>query len=399
MAITIPSKNIYGTPTNNKIIKNKIDNVSVDQKIISPNNEYGVTVFNERESDLSAMLQGVPSDENYETMGFSQTGGGATAITGAMWYAKADSKNIYKNTIYIPILQKNKYVSDLSVGVNKDGEPNIKVNIYGTVRHGTATANWKANYNQSAEGNFDVTIGAISYNQIEESEQNFTIPQKIDKTYSAGAYELNARLDISNIGNLSTATAEKVQIGYADYFKIYIETLCSVRMVSMGGSFVQYYNEFALSGEYETYTPQYIEITVYGNTIGISLEDGLYEYKMGQGNHYSLGGNELMQDSATTLSSSSVRVSVAEHLANIVHSEYKNGKETASIRCSIPTNLSVLNVGDEVIPMVFGVDGVDHPMSRHRDGSEKVFVVVGTKFIYDGAVWQEITIQEKTEEK
>ena len=398
MAITIPSKNIYGSPSNNKIIKNKIDNISVEQKIVSPNNEYGVTVFNEKKLDLST-TQSVGSDEKYESTGFSQTGGGVTAITGAMWYAKADTKSIYKTTIFIPILQKNKYVSDISVGVDKNGENNINVNVYGLVSKGTASANWDAQYNQNAQGNFDITIGDINYNQTESSEQNFSIPKNIDKTYSAGAYELKAYLDISNIGNLSTTTAEKVQIGNIDYYKMYIETLCSVRTVSMGGSFSQYYNQFSLSGEYETYTPKHIEITVYGNTIGISLEDGIYEYKVGQNNPYSFRGNELLQDSATTLSSSSVRVDVAEHLAKSVYSEYKNGKETAVIRCSIPENLLVFNIGDEVIPMVYGADGADRPMSRYKDGADKVFVVVGTKFIYDGAVWQEITLQEKAEEK
>ena len=397
MARIIPSKNIYGTPSNNKVIKNKIDNVSVSQTVVTPNNEYGVTVFNERKSDLST-IQSVSSDQNYKTMGSSQTGGGVTAITGAMWYAKADQKYMYKNTIYIPILQKNKYVSNLSLGVNnKDGENNIKVNIYGTLSKGIATANWGAEYNQNAEGNFIVNIGEISYTKTEESDQNISIPKNIDKTYSAGMYELKAYLDISNMGNLATATAEKVTISGIDYFKIYIETLCSVRTVSMGGTFVQYYGHFSLSGEYETYTPKYIEITFYGDTIGINLEDGSYDYTIGYNNPYSLTGNELLQNTTTTLDENDYRSPTAYHLARSVYFEYQNGKETAVVRCSIPEDLSVFEIGDEVIPMVFGADGVDRPMSRYKDGTQKVFNVVDTKSIYDGAVWQELTLQEKTQ--
>ena len=395
MTITIPSKNIYGTPSNNKVIKNKIDNVSVGQTVVTPNNDYGVTVFNERNSDLSK-IESVSSDQNYKTMGFSQTGGGVTAITGAMWYALAYQKYMYKNTIYIPVLQKNKYVSNLSLGVNKEGENNIKVNIYGTVSKGIATANWQANYNQNAEGNFDVTIGEISYNQTETSDQNFNIPKNIDKTYSAGMYELKAYLDISNMGNLSTTTAEKVTISGIDYFKIYIETLCCVRTVSMGGSFVQHYGQFSLSGEYEKYTPKYIEITVYGDTIGINLEDGSYSYTIGSQHPYSLNGNELLQDSATTVYNSN-RITIADHLSRYIYAEYKNGKETAVIRCSVPEDLAVFEIGNEVIPMVYGADGADKPMSRYKNGEPKVFSVVGAKFIYDGAVWQELTLQEKTQ--
>lgn len=90
-------------------------------------------------------------------------------------------------------------------------------------------------------------------------------------------------------------------------------------------------------------------------------------------------------------------VSASENLCKKIIENYKDGKETAVIRCSIPENLSVFDIGDEVIPMVYGADGADRPMSRYRDGADKVFVVVGTKFIYDGAVWQELTLQEKTQ--
>ena len=83
-------------------------------------------------------------------------------------------------------------------------------------------------------------------------------------------------------------------------------------------------------------------------------------------------------------------------LANEIIADYKNGKETATIRCSVDESLRIYDIGDEVIPMVYGEDGKDRPMSLYKDGNEKVFRVVGTKFIYDGAVWQELTLQEVT---
>lgn len=90
-------------------------------------------------------------------------------------------------------------------------------------------------------------------------------------------------------------------------------------------------------------------------------------------------------------------VSASENICQKIIENYKNGKETAVIRCSVTEDLSVFEIGDEVIPMVYGADGVDRPMSRYKDGTQKVFNVVGTKFIYDGAVWQELTLQEKTQ--
>jgi hypothetical protein len=44
---------------------------------------------------------------------------------------------------------------------------------------------------------------------------------------------------------------------------------------------------------------------------------------------------------------------------------------------------------DEVIPMTYGSNGVDKPMSNN-----KKFKVLGTKIFYDGAVWQELHLQE-----
>lgn len=113
----------------------------------------------------------------------------------------------------------------------------------------------------------------------------------------------------------------------------------------------------------------------------------LYETKV-EGENYPLG---------TFFYGANGRVSASKNLCETIISHYQDGKETAVIRCSVPEDLSVFEIGDEVIPMVFGADGVDRPMSRYKDGTQKVFNVVGTKFIYDGAVWQELTLQEKTQ--
>lgn len=58
------------------------------------------------------------------------------------------------------------------------------------------------------------------------------------------------------------------------------------------------------------------------------------------------------------------------------------------------TTSMCFSIGDEVIPMVYGSDGQDHPMSIYVDGTAKVFRVLGTKIYYDGAVWQELSLQE-----
>lgn len=69
-----------------------------------------------------------------------------------------------------------------------------------------------------------------------------------------------------------------------------------------------------------------------------------------------------------------------------------------------PTNIKVesisletpmcFEVGDQVIPMVYGANGQDRPMSLYSDMTPKIFQVLAVKPYYDGAVWQELTLQE-----
>lgn len=91
---------------------------------------------------------------------------------------------------------------------------------------------------------------------------------------------------------------------------------------------------------------------------------------------------------------------------------YKNGKETATIRCSISdyyddsdpavkvisadksTGRMCFDIYDEVIPYKMDYSGQDVPMSRYQNGDPKVFKVLATKIYYDGAVWQELSLQE-----
>ena len=39
--------------------------------------------------------------------------------------------------------------------------------------------------------------------------------------------------------------------------------------------------------------------------------------------------------------------------------------------------------------------GEDVPISKKEDDTPKSFKVIGKKMIYDGAVWQELTLQEE----
>ena len=190
---------------------------------------------------------------------------------------------------------------------------------------------------------------------------------------------------------------------------------CGVKVVKMGGGSVDY-ESTSVSGTYEEYVPTEVEITIYGNTVGISLTDGSITYiKDDNGNvvegvgskPHSLSGNELLQNNAKTNS-----ILTTQELAKNILTQYKKGKETATLLCDIneyydyDTNalkISVKNnglpmtfkIGDEVIPMTFSKDKKDVPMSKYKNGNPKVFKIVGVEKIYDGAVWQKLYMQEK----
>lgn len=116
----------------------------------------------------------------------------------------------------------------------------------------------------------------------------------------------------------------------------------------------------------------------------------------------------------TYMQGESGKVQLAEWLVNRAYKNYKEGIETATIRCSLvdyynsdgaleisPTNYSADNantrmmfsVGDIVIPYVATPNG-DRPMSSKPDGTPKEFLVTGATLISDGAVWQELQLQE-----
>ena len=153
-------------------------------------------------------------------------------------------------------------------------------------------------------------------------------------------------------------------------------------------------------GFFEAYEPLSVQISFYGNTLTLDIKDGKLIYGDVDGkNPFLVQGNELIQESN----------SYSGGFSKILE-EYKNGKETAKVVVSIGEYYDERNnvvistktegvkmsfeIGDIVTPMVFGTDGKDRPLSNKNSVSPKNFRVCGTRKYYDGAVWQELTLQE-----
>lgn len=147
-----------------------------------------------------------------------------------------------------------------------------------------------------------------------------------------------------------------------------------------------------------------------GLTNTFTLELRRVYWEADNNNQYHQSTEEKSTEENTWVSQTNNLMQKDFGISSLVLSEYKNGKETATITCSISDfydesgNLVIskskedlpmtFKVGDQVIPMYYSSDGTDKPFSLYEDGSPKAFRVVKTKVYYDGAVWQQLYLQE-----
>lgn len=392
---------------NPKIRDNFIDNVEVNITTVTPNNEFDTPVFNETISNFkySSLF---PIYENLEEKNRSHTYAGELEeiVKFISWVRVDNILNTYDITVEIPRLLKNSYIEKIFYGVDDDNNAELKFNVIGTKNSGIINTNFVYKYGAFNE---QLTLGALSYTQEKTEKSQYQMPEKYSYTYE-GEYP-----DFSMVQSV-TATVDlpidesirnpKISISEEKYILTF-SVSCGYRAANFGTEFkiLTGENTYYVQGNYVEYIPSQIEITVYGNTIGISLEDGTVTYGSGT-KPFSLDGNELLQDSATTNGKLTT-----QHLADNILEQYKNGKETATLLCDIGEYYEedgTKKIGiemqdrmsfhehDLVIPYVFGADGKDRPMSKYSNGEPKVFEVVSVKRFFDGAVWQELSLLEFT---
>lgn len=406
MAIKIPSKHIYSVD-NPKIRDNFIDNVEVNITTVTPNNEFDTPVFNETISNFkySSLF---PIYEKLEEKNRSHTYAGELEeiVKFISWVRVDNILNTYDITVEIPRLLKNSYIEKIFYGVDDDNNAELKFNVIGTKNSGIINTNFVYKYGAFNE---QLTLGALSYTQEQSEKSQYQMPEKYSYTYE-GEYP-----DLSMVQSV-TATVDlpidesirnpQISISEEKYILTF-SVSCGYRASNFGTEFkiLTGENTYYVQGNYVEYIPSQIEITVYGNKIGISLEDGTVTYGSGT-KPFSLDGNELLQDSATTNGKLTT-----QHLAENILAQYQNGKETATLLCDIgeyyeENGTKVIGIEmqdrmsfhehDLVIPYVFGADGKDRPMSKYSNGEPKVFEVVSVKRFFDGAVWQELSLLEFT---
>lgn len=417
MAIVIPSKNIYDKQ-NPKLLKNKIDKIEVNAVNILPLMETQTSVFEK------TFYYGV--DNVFEN---AETGLGKNSGTYKGFYGTISSvagllevTPIYlKAKVEIPLLSSNKRINDFYLGKDKNGNPYIQISINAQKSNSwIKTGTIKNAYNQKDQSWNLTGLEDVQVEKLETTISEIKNVSKIDlKTTETVEGYADAQTHYIEINSNIT---DETNILKEDIFKIENDkaifdliVLCGYKEKYLYDKQTHYTTDTKIidtdfGGHMIVVTPQKVSINIFGDTIGIDLENNIVKIhtngKENSKNTIRFDSNELIQttnyydDTVNEVENSLIKN------YNTTLAEYQNGKETAEILCSISnyydesgkgkisteeTTLPMtFNIGDEVVPMVMNSLGKDIPMSK-----SKTFEVVGVDFIYDGAVWQKLTLLQK----
>jgi hypothetical protein len=473
MAILIPSKNIYNISDNNKVLDNKITLVSTETNLRTPNNQYSSVVVQENVVPPTPTFTDTNENDHEWQAGLS----------GGSWYYacayQKDYAHFFRTQIVVPTEIENGYIDKL---YNANGNI-VEYTLYGDIYEEPIKSSV---YLSSQNANFqnDGIMRPIEVDGVRktiQSDKTIDLSQMPFVTSIQNPYTNDVIVTATARGlNNSNNIVAKIENG-----NLVIDLYCfaslqsdSLKGVDTGTS--TSLPDVEIKGTRTYYEIKQIQLTVFGNTIGIKFENSLNTYGISNNTPFHLNKNELFQ-----------RPALSEEIANSILSEYKNGKETAVIKCSIgeyyddigdlristknkkyeisesditydtdgatsitfsitrdnvfPFDIlidytvdtweyperrtalipkfsssvtetidgdnqeSLLSVdrvytqdtipmtfveGDAVIPHIMGANGYDEPISAYNNGEAKLFKVVGTNIYYDGAVWQELTLQE-----
>lgn len=387
--IKIPSKNIYGK-TNQKVITNLIDNIEVQQKlpqIISDTENIYNSSISVTPSPYTPQ-KGIPSTrtENFG-MGISAT---------TYWnIAYIEEIPTYvTQTFTIPVELYNSAVIRILTGKNKNEEANIKYSLRGTTKEGTATGYVHINVFNQAGVVADIPIVQDPIKVVTTNDTSYTITTNDTDTSYTSKYtgvtnlDTTATFTLLNLSDIAEASAKPTNDG--KNYTITITFLAGLRIDKLGGGTNNTANNdptntnLYLTGEYAEYIPTTINVSFYGDTIKLDLQDNALIISNGK-NSYSFSGNELMQSTNTP--------SIANTYKQVI-AQYENGKEVATLKCNLdnyytmPTNVTIMITGSYIVGSIRRVTmtsseklKVGQEIQLSNGGIIKI-VTVGEQYIY-----------------
>lgn len=383
MAIIIPIKNIYG-------IENEIPYTNSIKRI-----DYNVSKF--KISNSEGVLETLTGLGN--TSGATTTGSLDKTIFSIKNTFKQGSIYCYGDYDLTP--SWGKYQNKKLIRTIPD-QSTVEYNVNWTIKIGNlsvisnTTLDWNnpiidetktetlTTSNYELEKVFDIGLDGTQFS-IKFTDENITISYIRDNGSRKEEYIISAddiiygypyKFTVHNglkLTNTKTITIEVVDTSYlSEGFYVSI----SAKFIPLS---VNVYGEYSYVDKYDSYDAS--STYTYGNeTLSIS-------------------NNQLFQGTNSVS---------ATYMFNKTIEQYKSGKENATILCSISdyyddegnliiakngsTNKISFELYDEVVPMVNN----GTPLSLSFDGKAKTFALLGSKIYYDGAVWQELSLQEKS---
>lgn len=315
--IVIPSKNIYEI-NNKKIRDNVVGQIEVGAVEIVPDNDYEVSVYNNEEENFYQVQKEYKIDFRKT---YKSAPDNLNFVTAISCSAYKETELFEETKILIPILLKNKKIASIKLGSNSEGESNIKYNLFGIYKYGAVTCpysgelSWISGNNYNFNVDFDISNCSF-YEEIASRQEAYFIPKEFTQTVNGATWEgkhfdisITSSVKVEDISNLKTATITKETINGEEYIALSLkDILCGAKAIRMGhsnrtnaGVGTGFPISGTMTGTWEEYIPKYIEITVYGNTIGIDLQDKtVYIPETATTTNkkvISVEGNELMQTS------------------------------------------------------------------------------------------------------
>lgn len=427
MAIVIPSKHIYDKD-NNKIRDNKIDSIEVCAVEVVPNNEYKTTVYNKEFDVLDIKTISDTKTEYVDAIATNQGGSTIRNVRGACGL-KYSLNYIEIPEILIPKVQDNKYISKIYDEKDENGDPQIKIRV--RIKQTTYTG--ESSY-QPSSNTFDFQNATLTKEENEEENVFYSLKEfeykndissivsslSVSSVHSLIAnhsiIEENNKLKISsylyansnynwspnaitidnyintNIIDGDISVTNEIINGVEYYklsgIKVFIGAdatfmSCLIENVNNLSTVLSYYRAVATRVLQKC---QQISLTVYGNTIGIDLNDKTVYIPDESGDKpFSVEGNELMQTS---------NYYPSFELRKLNSSEFYIGydsDERFSATITVQDNL----VGKDLLVRVFEGDtnGETYVDKLYENVYKDFIVDIGGYHIYDIEIFERIEIK------
>lgn len=395
MPILIPSKNIYS-----KQYEKNVDNLIAFLQVKTKKYTDGIIdkiVYSENVSREFYISSNKYSDVDFQSK----------EIVNAQVY------DIARAYAYI-----QPYLFAYTIKINKDklleniiSIDDLKFDVVCEVETGTVTA-------LSYPTNYADYIRDLSF-----TKQNSRIETVTEFSFSetASASVTNAwataKAQIDDVVSKTRFTVTE----HDDYFNVIVGFVCGTYRYNLIGEYpLSQRFDLQLNGTYEKKIPKQVNISFQGISKTIEFKEEIASFgDTTSKNAFIIGeNNELMQNAAYykyETGKESVTTYLAENFKTILD-DYKNGKKKLHLLCDIsnyyyyddskPDKKGSIAISrdytrltfqeyDEVIPMIKKADGTSVPLDKNEDGTPMVFVVLSVRVFYDGAVWQELTLQQK----